>query len=97
MNRSRPFAAALFAFVTLSGFSAGAQSVAPAPQALASLWDREHVSSPVSALVDHAEVKRRIAAIAEAGSASVLHVKQVGASLKAGKSTTCRSARGRTW
>ena len=82
MNRSRPFAAVLFAFVTLSGLTAGAQAVAPAPQALASLWDREHVSSPVSALVDHAEVKRRIAAIAAAGSASVLHVKQVGASLE---------------
>ncbi len=82
MNCPRPFAAVLAAFVTLSGFTAGAQAPAPAPQALASLWDHEHVSSPVTPLVDHAEVKRRIAALAAAGSASVLHVAQVGASLE---------------
>lgn len=82
MNRSRLFAAVLFASITLSGLTAGAQAPAPASQALASLWDREHVSTPVSALVDHADVKRRLGTIAEAGAASVLHVKQVGASVE---------------
>ncbi|OYV98893.1 MAG: peptidase M14, partial [Acidobacteria bacterium 37-65-4] len=72
----------LFAFITLSGLRAGAQTFAPTPQALASLWDREHVSAPVSALVDHAEVKRRLAVIAASGAASVLHVQQVGASVE---------------
>jgi hypothetical protein len=56
--------------------------VATSPQALADLWKIEHVSSPITPLVDHAEVKRRILAIqAAAGASTTLRVEQVGTSL----------------
>ena len=45
---------------------------------LARLWDAEHVSSPISPLVDHAEVKRRIGALP----ADVVRVREVGKSLE---------------
>jgi hypothetical protein len=54
---------------------------APAQQSsqdLARLWDADHVSSPVSPLVDHAEVKRRIGAL----SSDLLRIKEVGKSLE---------------
>ena len=38
-------------------------AAAPVTTALASLWDAEHVSSPYSPLVDHADVERRIKAL----------------------------------
>jgi hypothetical protein len=72
-------AAGCLSFVLL-GIAPSAQMSAPAPQALASVWDREHVSTAVTALVDHADVKRRTLTLA-AGS-PVLHVNQVGASLE---------------
>jgi hypothetical protein len=59
-------------------------SVVPAAQAprssaeLAALWDAEHVSSPISPLVDHAEVKRRVTAL----TGNVLRVREVGRSLE---------------
>ena len=59
-----------------------AQTAASTPQALVAIWDREHVSSPVTPLVDHAEVKRRIGALVTA-SDSVLRVAKVGESLEA--------------
>lgn len=37
--------------------------VTPASSELARIWDVEHVSSPISPLVDHAEVKRRVSAL----------------------------------
>jgi hypothetical protein len=41
--------------------------VAPvSPQELARIWDAEHVSGPASPLVDHAEVVRRVTAVAAA-------------------------------
>jgi hypothetical protein len=48
------------------------------PQDLARLWDAEHVSSPISPLVDHAEVKRRVAAL----SSDLLRIREVGKSLE---------------
>lgn len=42
------------------------RSDAPSPEALARLWDAEHVSPPLSPLVDHDEVVRRLAALGEA-------------------------------
>jgi hypothetical protein len=45
------------------------------------MWDAEHVSSPVSPLVDHAEVKTRIQAIGASGS-GVMRVREVGRSLE---------------
>lgn len=53
---------------------------APAPAALARMWDAEHVSSPLSPLVDHAEVKSRVQAIAAAG--GLFRVREVGRSLE---------------
>lgn len=47
-------------------------------QDLARLWDAEHVSSAVSPLVDHAEVKRRIAALPS----DVVRIREVGRSLE---------------
>jgi hypothetical protein len=45
------------------GVPASSPASAPVTTALASLWDAEHVSSPLSPLVDHAEVERRIQAL----------------------------------
>lgn len=47
-------------------------------QALARVWDAEHVSSPISPLVDHAEVKKRILALP----ADLMRVRDVGRSLE---------------
>ncbi len=47
-------------------------------QALARLWDAEHVSPPVSPLVDHAEVKKRIQALPT----DLMRVREVGRSLE---------------
>ena len=49
---------------------------------LARIWDAEHVSSPLTPLVDHAEVKRRITALADTDPGP-LRVKQVGTSIEA--------------
>src|SRR5688500_15498221 len=45
---------------------------------LAAIWDAEHVSSPVSALVDHADVERRIKALPE----DPFTVRQAGAAVE---------------
>jgi hypothetical protein len=52
------------------------QTAPPSAEALAHIWGEQHVSSPVSPLVDHAEVKRRIAALG----GPVLRVTEVGRS-----------------
>jgi hypothetical protein len=83
MSRSR-HAAAVVAAVLLFTSSVDTQQAPPTTAALAAVWDREHVSSPISALVDHADVKRRITAIGDAARrpGAVLKVTQVGASLE---------------
>ena len=48
---------------------------------LARIWDAEHVSSPVTVLVDHAEVKRRVAGLA-ARNGGIVRVRQIGASVE---------------
>ena len=48
------------------------------PQSLARLWDAEHVSPAISPLVDHAEVKKRIQALAP----DQFRVREVGRSLE---------------
>lgn len=50
----------------------------PASSDLAKLWDVEHVSPPLSPLVDHAEVKRRIAGLGS----DLLRVREIGRSLE---------------
>ncbi len=67
--------------ILLSASVFAQRSSAPSPPVLARMWDAEHVSSPVSPLVDHAEVKSRVQAIASAG-ADVLRVREVGRSLE---------------
>jgi hypothetical protein len=67
--------------LAIIGLSAALAASAPqtlSPGDLVRIWDAEHISSPVSPLVDHAEVKRRIAAL----STDVLRIKQVGQSLE---------------
>jgi hypothetical protein len=49
--------------------------------ALAKLWDAEHVSPAISPLLDHAEVKRRITALATGKNTGVT-VKPIGASVE---------------
>jgi len=61
--------------------SSAQRSGAPSPAVLARMWDAEHVSPPASPLVDHAEVKARVQAIA-AGTTGVLRVREVGRSLE---------------
>ncbi len=56
-------------------------TAAAAAKALAAIWDAERVSSPVSPLVDHAEVKRRVGAIA-ADKAGPFRVRQIGTSVE---------------
>ncbi|MDQ3168638.1 MAG: peptidase M14 [Acidobacteriota bacterium] len=51
---------------------------APVTTALASAWDAEHVSSPFSPLVDHAEVERRIKALPS----DVFTVREAGTSVE---------------
>jgi len=53
----------------------------PAPADLARVWDAEHVSSPLSALVDHAEVVRRLDEIKKA-SPDLFAVESIGQSLE---------------
>ncbi|MGH9411886.1 MAG: M14 family zinc carboxypeptidase [Vicinamibacterales bacterium] len=53
----------------------------PTPQALASIWDAEHVSPPLPPLLDHDEVERRMRA-AGAQDPSLFHFERVGQSLE---------------
>ncbi len=76
--------AAAVVILTLAGCAAGPRPVLPAgPSApvLARMWDAEHVSSPVSPLVDHDEVKARVAKIAAEG-APLFTVREEGRSVQ---------------
>jgi hypothetical protein len=53
----------------------------PATAALVKIWDAEHVSSPHSPLVDHADVKRRVTTLATDKS-GLFRVRPIGASLE---------------
>lgn len=53
----------------------------PNAPTLARMWDAEKVSSPLSPLVDHAEVRRRVMAIRDAGG-SLFRVKEEGRSVE---------------
>jgi hypothetical protein len=86
----RPFRAAVFcAVLGLTGCATAtpARLTGPAPLAgpnaptLARMWDAERVSSPLSPLVDHAEVRQRVMAIRDAGG-SLFRVKEEGRSVE---------------
>ncbi len=64
-----------------------------APEALARLWDGEHVSPPLSPLVDHDEVVRRLAALQQAAP-DLLTVEQVGQSVEGRSINHVRFGRG---
>jgi hypothetical protein len=53
---------------------------APSPRALAELWDAEHVSPPLSPLVDHAEVVRRLGVL-EQEAPDLFAVEEIGQSI----------------
>jgi len=66
--------------VVFAAVPAAQRSGAPSPPVLARMWDAEHVSDPFTPLVDHAQVKRRVQAIAAAG--GPFRVREVGRSLE---------------
>jgi hypothetical protein len=74
MHRLAPFVAVTWIVGSLAGCGGVRPATRPAapsgptPQALAGLWDAEHVSPPLSPLVDHAEVVRRLAALEQRAS-----------------------------
>ena len=70
------------AIVVMAALTPAAQRVTPvAPQDLAAIWDAERVSPPLPPLLDHAEVSRRLTALA-AADRSRFSLEQVGASLE---------------
>jgi hypothetical protein len=76
MTRFRLVTAGLVAAWCVSAAGQTSRSVE-----LAKIWDAEHVSSPITPLVDHAEVKRRMHGLAEAAGGP-LRVRQAGASIE---------------
>jgi tetratricopeptide (TPR) repeat protein len=82
-------ARAYFLKASLSGLPYGFGAIASAAELerigghseLAAVWDREHVSSPVSPLVDHAEVERRVTALRQAPG-GLFRVEEVGKSVE---------------
>jgi murein tripeptide amidase MpaA len=56
-------------------------TVTMTPQALASVWDAEHVSPPLPPLVDHAEVTRRLADVGDSAP-DLFRVEKIGESLE---------------
>lgn len=76
------FALILLLIVTAAPAWAQAPAAAtPAPQELAALWDREHVSPPLPPLVDHQEVVRRLTQLRR-DAPDLFKVEPVGASLE---------------
>jgi hypothetical protein len=70
----------LYCFVLfVTGAPAAAQRPTITPQELGRIWDAEHVSPPLSPLVDHAEVVRRLEALV-AASPDLFEVEKVGES-----------------
>jgi hypothetical protein len=63
------------------------------PQDLGRIWDAEHVSPPVSPLVDHAEVVRRLEAVV-AASPDLFEMEKVGESLEGRSINHVRVGRG---
>jgi hypothetical protein len=61
--------ARVFAVLVWTGAAAACVAAVPgplAPEALAAIWDAEHVSPPVSPLLRHAEVERRLGEVRDA-------------------------------
>ena len=74
--------AAAAAIVAVSVLTPQAQRATPvSPQDLAAIWDAERVSPPVPPLMDHADVERRITAVAQNDS-SRFFLERVGTSLE---------------
>jgi hypothetical protein len=86
VKRSFIVLALLFTSAVTFVIHARAQNTPPSTADLARVWDAEHVSPPLSPLVDHAEVKTRIEALKtradRAAAASLLRVREVGRSVE---------------
>jgi hypothetical protein len=68
--------------VAIAALAPAAQRAVPiTPQDLAAIWDAEHVSPALPPLLDHAEVERRLAAVAQADPAQIT-LERAGASLE---------------
>jgi hypothetical protein len=67
----------LAALVCLTALAPAAPQ-SPSSADLVRVWDADHVSSPISPLVDHAEVKRRIGEL----KSDLLRVSEIGKSLE---------------
>src|SRR6187401_2792579 len=77
----RPIAALLVS-APLALTAAASDKVPPvSPQELARIWDAEHVSPPLPALLEHDEVERRLQAVAQADP-SRFFFERAGASLE---------------
>ena len=87
MNRLAPFVAVTCIVGSLAGCGGVRPATRPAapsgpsPQALAELWDAEHVSPPLSPLVDHAEVVRRLGVL-EQEAPDLFAVEEIGQSIE---------------
>ena len=67
--------------VVLTALGPAAQRATPIPpQDLAAIWDAERVSPPVPPLIDHADVERRLTALAQADPRFILE--RVGSSVE---------------
>ena len=65
----------------------------PAPEALARVWDAEHVSSPFSPLVDHAEVAKRLDGLKQAAP-DLFAIEPIGQSIEGRSINHVRFGRG---
>src|SRR5687768_62019 len=75
-------AAALLAMAPLTWSAARPARAAPvSPQELARIWDAEHVSPPLPPLLEHAEVERRLQAVAQVDPSRFIF-ERVGSSLE---------------
>ena len=84
------------ALCVLLAFAAAAQrgrQPSISPQDLARIWDKEHVSPPVSPTVDHADVVRRLAALV-AAAPDLFEVEKAGESVEGRSINHLRVGRG---
>jgi hypothetical protein len=78
---SRMFVWVIAAAVLMFPTAAADKVVAVSPQELARIWDAEHVSPPLPPLLEHAEVERRLQALAQADP-NQFGFEKIGASLE---------------
>jgi zinc carboxypeptidase len=96
MMALRVAASSVVIMVSIGGAHAQRSDARRIPsQDLAHIWDQEHVSPPVPALLDHDEVERRLQAIAERDSTRFI-LERVGSSLEGRSINMITAGQGRT-